>query len=65
MFWSDWNELNPKIERAALDGTQRISLITEGLGWPNGVALDIQQKKVYWCDAKTDKLEVTNSEIFF
>ncbi|KAF4524536.1 hypothetical protein B566_EDAN002809 [Ephemera danica] len=60
MFWSDWNELHPKIERAALDGSQRITLIGEGLGWPNGIALDIPKKKIYWCDAKTDKLEMAN-----
>jgi low density lipoprotein receptor-related protein 5/6 len=58
MFWSDWNELRPKIERAALDGSQRALLIDEGLGWPNGIALDLEQSKIYWCDAKTDKLEV-------
>lgn len=36
MFWSDWNEKKPKIERASLDGTERVVLIQDSLGWPNG-----------------------------
>lgn len=60
MFWSDWNERKPKIERASLDGSQREVLVIEDLGWPNGIALDIEARKIYWCDAKTDKIEVEN-----
>ena len=28
------------------------------LGWPNGLALDYDEGKIYWGDAKTDKIEV-------
>lgn len=62
MFWSDWNDKNPKIERASLDGSQRVVLVTERLGWPNGIALDIDAKKIYWCDAKKDRIEVENMD---
>jgi low density lipoprotein receptor-related protein 5/6 len=58
MFWSDWNEKAPKIERAALDGSSRVRLIDKELGWPNGIALDLERGKIYWCDAKTDRIEV-------
>lgn len=58
MFWSDWNEKAPKIERAALDGSSRMRLIDKELGWPNGIALDLVRGKIYWCDAKTDRIEV-------
>jgi hypothetical protein len=58
MFWSDWNEKAPKIERAALDGSSRVRLIDKELGWPNGIALDLEGGKIYWCDAKTDRIEV-------
>lgn len=27
-----------------------------------GIALDIEQKKIYWCDAKADKIEVANMD---
>lgn len=61
MFWSDWGK-KPKIERASLDGTERVVLVSDDLGWPNGVALDVDMKKIYWCDAKMDKIEVTNMD---
>lgn len=59
LFWSDWNEKRPKIERADLDGSDRVVLVKDGLGWPNGIALDLVTNKLYWCDAKTDKIEVS------
>ncbi|XP_012580569.1 PREDICTED: low-density lipoprotein receptor-related protein 5 [Condylura cristata] len=57
MYWTDWGE-NPKIECANLDGQQRYVLVNTSLGWPNGLALDLQEGKLYWGDAKTDKIEV-------
>lgn len=57
MYWTDWGEI-PKIERAALDGTDRVVMVNTSLGWPNGLALDYDEKKIYWGDAKTDKIEV-------
>lgn len=59
MYWTDWGS-EPKIEKAALDGSQRIILINSGLGWPNGLSIDYKEKKLYWGDAKTDKIEVSN-----
>lgn len=57
MYWTDWGEI-PKIERAALDGSDRVVLVNTSLGWPNGLALDYAESKIYWGDAKTDKIEV-------
>lgn len=57
MYWTDWGE-KPKIERANLDGSDRIVLLNSSLGWPNGLALDYEASKLYWGDAKTDKIEV-------
>lgn len=62
MFWSDWNERKPKVERASLDGSERVVIVLNDLGWPNGIALDIAERKIYWCDAKTDKIEVANMD---
>lgn len=59
IFWSDWNEERPKIERANMDGSDRRLLAEEQLAWPNGIALDLKGEKLFWCDAKTDKIEVT------
>lgn len=57
MYWTDWGE-HPKIERASLDGTDRVVLLNSSLGWPNGLAIDYSAGKLYWGDAKTDKIEV-------
>lgn len=57
MYWTDWGEV-PKIERADLDGTERVVMVNTSLGWPNGLALDYHERKIYWGDAKTDRIEV-------
>lgn len=57
MYWTDWGE-SPKIECAYLDGSERRVLVNTSLGWPNGLALDLEEDKLYWGDAKTDKIEV-------
>ena len=43
---------------ADLDGTERVVMVNTSLGWPNGLALDYHERKIYWGDAKTDKIEV-------
>lgn len=63
MYWTDWGEV-PKIERADLDGTERLVMANTSLGWPNGLALDYHQRKIYWGDAKTDKIEVAITHSF-
>ncbi|XP_071041955.1 low-density lipoprotein receptor-related protein 1B [Parasteatoda tepidariorum] len=60
MYWTDWSPDHPRIEKAALDGTQRIILVNTSLGWPNGLSIDVVERKLYWGDAKTDKIEVSN-----
>lgn len=59
MYWTDWGEV-PKIERADLDGLERVVMVNTSLGWPNGLALDYDERKIYWGDAKTDKIEVSD-----
>jgi low density lipoprotein receptor-related protein 5/6 len=43
-----------------MDGTHREAIITEDIVWPNGIALDVEEQKIYWCDAKKDRIEVAN-----
>lgn len=64
MYWTDWGEM-PKIERANLDGTDRVVLLNTSLGWPNGLAIDYVAGKLYWGDAKTDKIEVSQLTFYF
>ena len=59
MYWSDWGK-KPKIERANLDGTDRLVLVDSNLGWPNGLAVDMLGGRLYWGDAKTDHIETAD-----
>ena len=56
MFWTDWGA-TPKIEKATLSGTQRVAIVTTNLTWPNGIELDIGNKRIYWVDAGVDTIE--------
>ena len=48
MFWSD--RVSEAIERSFLDGSNRVTLVTNKVRWPSGVTLDTTQRLVYWTD---------------
>ena len=56
MYWSDLG-YHPKIERADMTGKQRVALVNSRLSWPNGLTLDTDKNRLYWVDARFDKLE--------
>ena len=60
MFWSDRGEDLPKIERANLDGSDRMVVIVQDLIRPHGLALDFDLDRLYWCDATRDVIEYAN-----
>lgn len=37
-----------------MDGTARKNLVTDAIGWPNGLTLDYVNEMVYWADARLD-----------
>lgn len=59
MFFSDWENLSgkPAIERAFMDGTNRRNLVKTNIGWPAGITLDLEAKRVYWVDFRFDFIE--------
>jgi low-density lipoprotein receptor-related protein 4 len=59
MFWSDWSE-TPLIERASMDGSERLSIISENLFHPNGLTIDYSNNRLYFVDAGTKVLEFVN-----
>nr|BAN20688.1 low-density lipoprotein receptor [Riptortus pedestris] len=59
MFWSDWGK-TPRIERAGLDGSHRITIVSYDVEWPNGLALDLVKRRLYWIDAKLDMVFSAN-----
>ena len=56
LFWTDWGE-NPRVERIGMDGTERSTIINTKIYWPNGLALDIANKRVYFADSKLDFID--------
>jgi len=56
LFWTDWGE-NPRIERVGMDGTNRSVIISTKIYWPNGLTLDIANRRVYFADSKLDFID--------
>ncbi len=56
MFWTDWGE-TPKIESGLMDGSHRQVLISSDIQWPNGLAVDRENGRLYWVDAQYATLE--------
>lgn len=56
LFFSDWSH-SARIERCALDGSNRKVIINSGLGFPTGLAIDFDIKKLFWADALNDQIE--------
>ncbi|CAO4364405.1 unnamed protein product [Caenorhabditis nigoni] len=52
IFWTDLGK-DARIERSGMDGQNRVIIIQGSLViWPNTLALDYVDKRVYWADAK-------------
>ncbi|XP_035692676.1 low-density lipoprotein receptor-related protein 4-like [Branchiostoma floridae] len=51
-YWTAYWGNGAKISRSAMDGSGSKTLVntTEGLKWPQGIAIDIQGQRLYWCD---------------
>lgn len=56
MYWADVGK-NPKIEQAAMDGTARRVIVSKNLGLPSGLAMDHSSNRLYWIDAKLNRIE--------
>lgn len=67
LFWSDWEQAAPRVERCSLAGRRRRALVrVDALGgggaWPNGLALDHPPRRLYWVDARSDSIHTTTYE---
>lgn len=56
LFWTDWGE-NPRIERVGMDGNERKIIVDTKIYWPNGLAIDIPTKRIYFADSKLDYID--------
>ncbi|CAH1789469.1 unnamed protein product [Owenia fusiformis] len=56
LFWTDWG-LAPYIGRIGMDGTNRSKIITQKLGWPNALTIDLVTNRLWWADAHLDYID--------
>ncbi|XP_033127863.1 low-density lipoprotein receptor-related protein 2-like [Anneissia japonica] len=56
IFWTDWGT-NPRIERMAMDGTERIQIVTDKLYWPNAITIDYPNSRIYFADSRLDFID--------
>ncbi|KAL9988032.1 hypothetical protein ACROYT_G002429, partial [Oculina patagonica] len=64
MYWSSWSNTRPTIERAAMDGSTRTTLVRFSNSWnpprPNGLALDPENSRLYWVDTSKYVIQYTD-----
>lgn len=56
MVWTDWGS-QVRIERADMDGKQRVLIVDDNLGWPNGITFT-KHGRIIWTDSKTHTIEM-------
>ncbi|XP_069676734.1 low-density lipoprotein receptor-related protein 1 isoform X1 [Periplaneta americana] len=57
IYWTNWNSHNPAIQRAYVTGYDKENIITTDIRMPNALTLDHKAQKLYWGDARLDKIE--------
>lgn len=58
IYFTNWNTESPSIQRAWFSGYGLESIITTKIRMPNAIALDSNERKMYWGDARLDKIEL-------
>uniref|UniRef100_A0A8C5SH66 EGF-like domain-containing protein n=1 Tax=Laticauda laticaudata TaxID=8630 RepID=A0A8C5SH66_LATLA len=58
MYWTEWGG-KPKIDRAAMDGSERSTLVPN-VGRANGLTIDYVKRRLYWTDLDTNLIESSN-----
>ena len=57
---ADWDRAGPRIERSAMDGSNREVVVDSNLVMPNGLTIDLVSQLLCWADAGK-KLNYANS----
>ncbi|KAM4747690.1 low-density lipoprotein receptor-related protein 6 isoform 5-T5 [Rhinophrynus dorsalis] len=60
MYWTEWGG-KPKIDRAAMDGSERVTLVPN-VGRANGLTIDYVERRLYWTDLDTNLIESSNMQ---
>ncbi|XP_037869964.1 low-density lipoprotein receptor-related protein 2 isoform X2 [Bombyx mori] len=56
IFFSEWDR-PANISRSNTDGTGLLVFENVTLGWPNGLSIDFDTDRLYWCDALLDHVQ--------
>ena len=56
MYWTDLDRDVPRVERARMDGTERMVLpgVSGNIKQPSNIAVDPLTRQVYWCDTSSE-----------
>ncbi|XP_063629184.1 prolow-density lipoprotein receptor-related protein 1-like [Cydia splendana] len=57
LYWTNWNDTNPRIQRAYSSGHELETIISKDILMPNGLAIEHSTRMLYWADARLDKIE--------
>ena len=57
MYWTNWNDKQASIQSSYMTGWSVKSIIITDIQTPNGLTIDYKASKLYWADAKLDKIE--------
>lgn len=57
IYWTNWNSQAASIQRSYLTGYGKESIIKTDIRMPNAITLDYESHKLYWVDARLDKIE--------
>lgn len=60
VYWANWNADAASIQRCYITGYGLQSVITTDIRMPNALAIDFESHKLYWADARLDKIERTD-----
>ncbi|XP_066922141.1 low-density lipoprotein receptor-related protein 5-like [Clytia hemisphaerica] len=61
MYWTDWGA-SPSIKKASMDGENVTVIISTDITYPNGLAIDIDEGRLYWADSSYDRIESSDLE---
>lgn len=56
LYWTNWGK-TPSIQRAYVTGSGREDIIWKDITMPNAITLDYVDKRIFWADARLDKIE--------
>lgn len=57
VYFTNWRNDMPSIEKVYFSGYKREKIIVTGIQTPNSIAIDFKANKLYWGDARLDKIE--------